>query len=96
MMTTTMLLLFKLEKFQLKYSSSSRVRTCVGSGIHGLVVMGGDSCSKWRGFKFQHCILAAHFCTFICYIEFTVCLKKTYINEKRPGMVDLYFVPLLS
>ena len=27
----------------------------------GLVVMGGDSCSKGRGFKFQHRILDGHF-----------------------------------
>ena len=27
----------------------------------GLVVMGGDSCSKGCGFKSRHCILGGHF-----------------------------------
>ena len=29
-------------------------------GSPGLSVMGGDSCSKCHGFKFQHCILDGH------------------------------------
>ena len=35
-------------------------------GSPGLVVMGGDSCSKGRGFESQHRILDRHFFTFIC------------------------------
>ena len=30
-------------------------------GGTGLVVMGGDSCSKGREFESQHCILDVHF-----------------------------------
>ena len=30
-------------------------------GSPGQVVMGGDSCSKGRGFESQHCILDGHF-----------------------------------
>ena len=55
----------------------------------GLVVMGGDSCSEGRGFKSQHRILDGHFFTFICCKNCNVCLKKTKINEKRPGMGHL-------
>ena len=32
----------------------------------GLVVMGGDSCSKGRGFESWHCILDGHLLTYIC------------------------------
>ena len=35
-------------------------------GSPGLVVMGGDSCSKGREFESQHRILDGHFFTFIC------------------------------
>ena len=33
----------------------------VKGGSPGLVVMGGDSWSKGRGFKSQHCMLDGHF-----------------------------------
>ena len=35
-------------------------------GSPGLVVMGGDSCSKSHGFKSWHCILNGHFSHGIC------------------------------
>ena len=35
-------------------------------GSPGLMVMGGDSCSKGREFESQHRILDGHFFTFIC------------------------------
>ena len=34
-------------------------------GSHGLVVMGGDSCSEGRGFESQHYVLDGHFSHFI-------------------------------
>ena len=53
-------------------------------GIPGLVVMGGDFCSKGFGFKFQHCILDGHFFTFIsCKNCNGVSLKRPKINNKR-------------
>ena len=45
-------------------------------GSSGLVVMGGDSCSKGRGFESQRHILDGHFFTFICCIDCNVCLKR--------------------
>ena len=41
----------------------------------GLLVMGGDSCSKGCGFKSQHHILDGHFFTFICCKNCNFCLK---------------------
>ena len=35
-------------------------------GSPGLVVMGGDSCSKGCVIESKHCILDGHFFTFIC------------------------------
>ena len=48
-------------------------------GSLGLVVIGGDSCSKGRGFKSQHCILHGHFS--YC----NVCLKRRKFTEKEAG-----------
>ena len=45
-------------------------------GSPGLVVMGGDSCSKGREFESQHCILDGHFFTIICCKNCNVCLKR--------------------
>ena len=42
----------------------------------GLLVMGGDSCSKGCGFKSQHHILDGHFFTFICCKNCNFCLKR--------------------
>ena len=47
------------------------------------MVMGGDSCSRGRGFKSQHHILHGHFLTFICCKNCNVCLKNAKINEKE-------------
>ena len=49
------------------------------------MVMGGDSCSKGRGFKSQHCKLDGHFSHLFVVKICNVCLKKTKINKKRPG-----------
>ena len=53
-------------------------------GSPGLVVMGGDSCSKDHGFKSWHLILDGHFFALIC-CKFCndVCLKIPKINDKR-------------
>ena len=42
----------------------------------GLVVMGGDLCSKGRKFESHHRTLDGHFLTFICCKNCIVCLKK--------------------
>ena len=47
-------------------------------GSPGLVVMGGDSCSKCRGFSSN-----GHFFTFICR---NVGLKRQNINKNWPGI----------
>ena len=71
--------LVKLE-MPLGYSGLSSKRFL----IHCLLVMGGDSCSKGRGFESQHCILDGHFFTLICCKTCNdVCLKRPKINDKR-------------
>ena len=45
-------------------------------GSPGLVVMGGDSCSKGRQFESRHRILDGHFFTFVCWKNWNVCLKR--------------------
>ena len=53
----------------------------------GLVVMGGDSCSKGRGFKSWHCILDGHNFTYIfCENCNNVCFKRLKINDKEAGV----------
>ena len=53
-------------------------------GSPGLVVMGGDSCSKGHGFESQHHILDGHFVTHICCKNCNdVFLKRPKINDKR-------------
>ena len=42
------------------------VTSVLQGGSPGLVVMGGDSCSKGREFESQHHILDGYFFTFIC------------------------------
>ena len=37
------------------------MKTANEGGSPGLVVMGGDSCSKGRVFESRHCILDGHF-----------------------------------
>ena len=40
----------------------------------GLVVMGGDSCSKGHEFESRHCILDGHFFTYIFVVKFAMCV----------------------
>ena len=42
----------------------------------GLVVIGGDSCSKGCDFKSQQRILYGYFFTFICCKNYNVCFKR--------------------
>ena len=49
----------------------------------GLVVIGGDSCSKGREFKSQNCILDGHV------------FEKTKMNEKEAGVCP-FKKPFLS
>ena len=44
--------------------------------------MGGDSCSKGRGFESHYCIMDGHFFTFICCKNCSICLKKKKTIEK--------------
>ena len=53
-------------------------------GTPGLVVMGGDSCSKGCGFNSQHCKLDEHFS--LIFIVKIVTFKQTKINEKEAGV----------
>ena len=54
-------------------------------GSPGLVVTGGDSCSKGGGFESRHHILDGHdiFFILICCKNCIVCLKRPKINEKE-------------
>ena len=66
---------------QLSSSLTSKFSSKSG-GSPGLVVMGGDSCSKGRGFESLHHILDGHFFTLICCkICNDVCLKRPKIND---------------
>ena len=60
-------------------------KTCLKmGGSPGLVLIGGDLCSKDHGFESRHLILDGHFCTLICCIICNdVCLKRPKINDKR-------------
>ena len=60
----------------------------------GLVVMGGDSCPKGRGFESRHRILEGHFFTYICCKNCNgVCFKKTKNNWfKRLGLAHFFFI----
>ena len=46
----------------------------LGGGSPGLVVMGGDSCSKGHEFEFWHCIKGCTFFTFIFCKNCNVCV----------------------
>ena len=52
--------------------------------------MGGDSCSKGRGFESLHYILDGHFSHIFAVKIYNVCLKRQKINEKEAG-VDPFF-----
>ena len=57
----------------------------------GVMVMGGDSCSKGCGFKSQHCILDGHFFTYICSKNCNdVCLKRPKTNNKRDRGLPIF------
>ena len=40
----------------------------------GLVVMGGDSCSKGREFESQNRVLDGHFVTYLLVVKFVMCV----------------------
>ena len=50
---------------------------------NGLVVMGGDSCSKGHGFESRHRILDGHFFTYICCKNLQCLFEKTKNKRKR-------------
>ena len=57
----------------------------------GVVVMGGDSCSKDCRFESRYCLLDGHFFTLICSKNcFNVCLKRPSIDEKEAGVGHLF------
>ena len=56
-------------------------------GSPGLVVMGGDSRYKGRGFESRCRMLDGHdIFTLICCKNCIVCLKRPKINEKEAGV----------
>ena len=65
----------RTDAFEIEFDENSFKSSFLG-GSPGLVVMGGDSCSKVCWFKSQHCILDGHFLTFICCKNCNVCLKR--------------------
>ena len=65
-----------------KLTSSLLTKQVNQGGSPGLMVMGGDSHSKGRGFESRHRILDGHFFTYICH----VCLKRPKINKKEAGV----------
>ena len=54
-------------------------------GSPGLVVEGGDSCSKGRGFKSQQRALNGYYLTFICCKDFNICLKRRKSTKRGWG-----------
>ena len=50
------------------------------------MVLGGDSRSKGRGFKSQHCILDGHFYTSICCKNLYCLFEKTENKQKEAGV----------
>ena len=62
------------KKERKKEREKQRIREVGGS--HGLVVMGGDSCSEGRGFESHHSMLDGPFVTYICCKIVYVCLKR--------------------
>ena len=60
-------------------------------GSPGLVVMGGDSCSKGCEFESWHCILDGHFFTYLFVVKFVACVfEKTKINEKEARVTSIF------
>ena len=51
--------------------------------------MGRDSRSEGCGFESRHHMLDGHFFTHICWKNCNVCLKRSKINKKRPGLAHL-------
>ena len=49
----------------------------------GLVVMGGDSCSKGHVFNSQHHILDGHFFSYLFVVKFVLCVCKDENKWKR-------------
>ena len=60
-------------------------------GSPGLVVMGGDSHSKGRGFESRHHILDGHFFTYICCKNLKCLSEKTENKQKkRQGLAHFF------
>ena len=49
------------------------------------MVVGGNSCSRGRGFESQHRILDGHFSHYIDAKNSNICLKKTDNYQKEAG-----------
>ena len=49
---------------------------CGMGGSPGLVVMGGDSCSKGGEFESQHRILDGHLFVYLYVVKFVMCVLK--------------------
>ena len=58
-------------------------KCCLLGGSPGLVVMGGDSCSKGCEFESQHRMMDRHLFTFICCKNCYVGFEKTKIMEEE-------------
>ena len=66
------------------------VTSVLQGGSPGLVVMGGDSCSKGRDFKSRHRILDGHFFTYFFCKNLYCVLEKININKKEVGVGPLF------
>ena len=72
----------------------SVVRNIFEGRSPGLVVMGGDSCSKGRGFESQRRILDGHFSHLL--VVKIVMFEKTKINEKEAGEGPFKKISIIS
>ena len=69
--------------------SNPRTNYFLGGSL-GLVVKGGYSCSEGCGFKSQHRLLDGQDFTYICCINYNVCLKRPNINKKSLGLAQFH------
>ena len=64
-------------------------------GSRGLVVRGGDSCSKGRQFESRHCILDGFFSHAYLLKDLQCVFEKTKINEKEAELASIKNAHLL-
>ena len=77
----------RLSQYKSNHNKSTTKQSQTLGGSPGLVVMGGDSRPKGRGFESLHRILDGHFFTNLSVVKIVMfVLKRPKINEKRLGL----------